>query len=361
MHKIAHITLLCASLLATHAFAQDAPKLILQTSPSSTEINLKDSVSISSDGTISATPVDANACQATASCEGVTVSVTSFDSPAEQSGTITVNEGSNVELTWRSSGATACQPAGDFQPWLSKGLLASDSRDATSSQKTLSTTNAADSSPYELKLQCSNGTVSSTIDSGSILNLVVNEVVPPSPTSCEGREPIAGWTRLTSGSLGCDYLNSSSNCRTWSGIWNDTFLGPGSGTTKKILTNRSGGRQYVAIEFSTSGMSSTAKGRFDVTSAGGEVLQQPLIVTISKCPGDFNQAQPNDCYFHHPLFNFKWRAPQSTDSASCVLEPNSTYYLNMLSSDSASGTLPTNIQPNATCENAFCGVLFQKR
>ncbi len=360
MYRIIKLSLFFLTLITVNVAAQTAPKLVLETTPDSTEISLKDSVTISSDGTITATPVDGNVCQATESCEGVTVSVTSFDSPSEQSGTITVNEGSSFELTWRSSGATACQALGDFQPWVTKGSVGTDSRDVSSSSRTLSANGAAGASPYELKLQCSNGTVSSTVGSGSTLNLVVNEVVPPSPTSCDGREPIAGWQRLTTGSLSCVYGDSSADCRNWDTVWPSSFLATTS-LTRKILTNKSGKQQYVAIGLSTAGMSNSATGGFNFTSAGGEVSKQPIIATISKCRGDFNAVQPSGCYFHHPFNNFKWRAPQSSDSASCVLEPNSTYYLNILSSNSPSGTLPANIQPIDACDNSLCGILIQKR
>lgn len=359
MNKIRQFLLFFLLLIASSAFAQSGPILILQTAPESTEISLRDSVVIGSDGTITATPVDDNVCQSTGSCEGVTVSVTSFDSPSEQSGTITLNEGSSFELTWRSSGATACQPAGDFQPWLNKVTLVPDSRDAISSSRTLSTTGAAASSPYELKLQCTNGTVSSTIDNASTLNLVVNDVVPPSPTSCDGREPIAGWQRLTTGSLSCVNGDPSANCRNWDTVWPTSFLQT-SNQTRPILTNKSGKRQYVAIGLSTAEMSSTASGRFDIYPAN-QVSKEQIIVTLSKCPGDFNPDQPSGCYFHHPFGNFKWRAPQSSNSAGCVLEPNSDYFLNILSSNSSNGTLPANIQPIESCEDSLCGILIQKQ
>lgn len=352
----------CLLLLAGYfhpTFAQETPKLVLETSPTATEIELKDSVVLSADGSVTATPVDSSVCQSTNSCEGVTVSVTGFDYVGTLSRAITVDEGETVELAWRSSGATSCEPVGDFPPWATKATLQSDSRDADVTQRTFSTADMASASTYELKLKCTNGSIQSTIGASSTLELTVNEVVAPSPTSCEGRDPISGWTRLTTGTLSCLYGDSSADCRTWSPtLWPNSFLETGT-LTRKILTNRSDKQQYVAIEFSTQGMSSSADGRFNFTSAGGEIRQEPLIVTISKCPGDFNPDQPSGCYFT-PSFNFKWRAPESSDSADCVLEPNSIYYLNMLSSNSGPGTLPNNIQPVEACDTSLCGILIQK-
>lgn len=348
MRKSAYILIFSASLINVGAVAQNPPKLILETAPQSTEIALKDSVSISSDGTITATPVDADACQVTGSCEGVSVSVTSFDSLSAQNGTITLSEGSNFELNWRSTGATSCQPEGNFQPWLSKGSLVTDSRDATNAQRTLSTNGSAAASPYELKLKCSNGTVSSTIDSSSVLNLVVNEVVPPSPTSCEGREPISGWTRLTRCVLG-----SNADCRTWSpGIWSNSFLGS-IGITQKIQTNVSGARQYVAIRFDTNGMSPSASGRLQFER--GEGVWASGRLTISKCPGDFNSDQVTGCFITGRPSAALWRGPNSSASTSCILEPNSVYYLNILATESDATVSPNAIEPHPRCGDQVCG------
>lgn len=355
-----HILFLIALLFGiTQIASAQNPTLILQTSPQETEIEIESSVSLLANGDLRATPVDKSICQTTNTCEGVTVSVTNFNSTSANNRTLTVDEGSAAILAWQSVGATACDAQGTFSGWTSKGALPPDSRDATSAQVTVPTASGdAAGSPYELKLQCRNGSVASTVSATSTLSLVVNEVVAPSPTSCEGREPITGWTRLTTGSLGCLLDDSSADCREWSpNLWPNPFL-ESNGLTRKILTNRSDQRQYVAIRFNTNNMSPTQDGRINLESAGGSVRKEPLIVTISKCPGDFNPDQVTGCYFT-PLFSFRWRGPQSSSSASCILEPDTVYYLNMLSSSSASGTLPQNIQPVEACDSALCGVLLQ--
>lgn len=356
MLRIANLVLLSLFSLGPSVFAQDAPKLVLQTAPESTEIPLKELVLIGSDGTVTVTPVDNNVCQSTGSCDGVSVEVASFGSPSEQNRTITLDEGASFELSWRSSGATACQAAGDFQPWSSKGTIVPDSRDATSAQRTLSTNDAAASSPYELTLQCSNGTVSSPIDASSKLNLVVNEVVAPSPTSCEGREPISGWTRLDTGLLSCLVGEPSADCRAWHpNLWANSFLGS-SGISKKILTNVSSQRQYVAIGFDTNGMLPSASGVFDFERAAGFITKPPVRMTISKCPGDFNFQQVTGCFFSGNLFSASWRGPSASGSTSCILEPNSLYYLNILATSSVDTVLPSAIEPDPRCDED-CGLL----
>lgn len=357
-----HLRILLVAVLLSMSYSDgvraQSSKLILETAPQETEIPLSGSVVISQNGDLRATPVDLSACQATGSCQGVNVAVTSFGSNQETNGVVTVDEGQSFVLSWKSLGATVCNGLGTFSNWAERSNLPPDSRDATTVQGTIATSQGdSDNSPYQLQIQCANGSVVSSLDSVASLSLVVNEVVAPSPTSCVGREPISGWSRLTTGALGCVVGDSSADCRNWTSVWPNPFL-QSNGLTRKILTNRSDERQYVAIQFDTNDMAPTASGRFNLESAGGSIRKEPLIVTISKCPGDFNPDQVTGCYFT-PLFSFRWRGPQSTSSASCVLEPNTVYYLNMLSSGSPSGTLPNDIQPVAACDSALCGVLIQ--
>lgn len=354
-----HYMLFLGAVIAGSALGQSSPSLILETEPDETEILLEGALIISANGTIRGTPVDSSICQATSSCEGVTVSVSNFDSALASQRTITVNEGSSIDLSWSSSGATECSAQGNYAVWSDRAPLPTDSRDASVAQRRIVTSSGdASSSPYTVELQCSNGSVSSQVGATERLTLEIQEVVPPSPTSCEGRAPISGWTRLTTGPLSCLLGDSSADCRTWSPkLWPNSFL-QSRGLTKKIMTNVSDRKQYVAIEFNTNEMSSFADGRVNFESAGGSVRKEPVFVTISKCPGDFNAEQPNGCYFT-PRSVLLWRAPDSSSSANCVLEPDTRYYFNMLSSASPSGTAPSDIEPVAACDSALCGVLVQ--
>jgi len=345
-------------LLSSLVHAQQGPNLILETTPEQTEIELEGSVVIGTDGSLIATPVDPTVCQATNSCEGVTVTVTEFEAIGAQNRTITVDEGQSVPLTWASSGATSCTAAGNFSAWTDKSALATDSRDASISERTVSTSSGdAESSPYQLSLQCQNGSVSSTIGAASTLSLVVNEVVEPSPTSCVGRDPIAGWTRLTTGSLSCLVGDSTADCRAWSpNLWSNSFLGS-AGISKKILTNVSSTQQYVAIQFNTNGMASTRAGRLEFERAAGFITKPAVRLTISQCPGDFNPQQATGCIFNGDLFSASWRGPDSAASTDCVLQPNSVYYLNILATTSDSSVAPSAIQPDPRCDED-CGLLI---
>ena len=349
------------------AFGQNGPTLILETEPEETTIPLTGDVSLLSTGDIRATPVDGSACQASSTCEGVQVLVESFDSDIETSAGIEVDEGESFSLAWSSLGAISCSGGGDFSAWSARAQLAPDSRDEAAAGKLVTTKvgDAADS-PYKLTIQCSNGTVASAVSAVSTIPLTVNEYVAPSPTSCEGREPIPDWQRLTTGSLSCLYefgLKTSADCREWSpNLWSGPFL-ESAGLPKRILTNVSANRQYVAIKFTTDGLNPKAYGQFSVESAGAGVFRERVLATISQCPGDFNPEQVTGCYLNPGTFSpFRWRAPDSTGfSTDCVLEPDTTYYLNMLSSTSPLGTLPEKIVPSEQCETERCGLLIAPR
>lgn len=341
--------------MAQLASAQTNNVLKLDKNGTIIEIPIEGAVNLSSDGSVSVSTSDPTACQATNSCEGVEVAVTSFSSPSAVSGTITVSEGGSFSLDWRSSGATSCAGRGTYPAWQAATTLPRDGRDASSAQKSYTTSSGqAQNSPYTLELVCKNGTIESSVTGTSRLSLVVNEVVPPSPTSCEGREPISGWTPITR----CVLTDPSADCRTWPGIWTSDFLNS-DGLSKKILTNVSNVRQYVAIRFDTNGMSSSAVGRLDFESAGGVVTDTAVRITISKCPGDFNAQQPTGCFFSGIARgnNLRWKGPQSLSTASCVLEPNTAYYLNILSTTSGSSTPPSSLEPDQRC-TSDCGLLI---
>lgn len=346
------------------ALAQDK-SLILETDPTETTIPLVGTASILTNGDLRVTPADPSACQASNSCEDVVVDVQSFAASNASANVVTVSEGGSFTVSWSSLGATECRGIGTYPDWSERTNLATDSRlvvDATVLDIVTSSGDAA-ASPYTLGIQCANGSVSDSL-SGE-LTLIVDEVVEPSPTSCEGREPISGWTRLTTGNLSCresSGLDTTADCRNWSpDLWANPFLSSG-GLSEGILTNVSAKRQYVAIKFDTNGMEPTASGRFNTESPGAAINSEKLLATISQCPGDFNPNQVTGCYLSPGVFTpFNWRGPNSSSSSNCVLQPDTTYYLNILSTNSPLGTSPDSIEPVDACDDNKCGVLLTPR
>lgn len=346
------------------ALAQDK-NLILETEPTETTIPLVGTASILNDGDLRVTPADPSACQASNSCEDVVVDVQSFAASNASQNVVTVSEGGSFTVSWSSLGATECRGIGTYPEWSERTNLAADSRlvaDTTVLEVVTSSGDAA-ASPYTLGIQCANGSVADS--SSAELTLVIEEVVEPSPTSCEGREPISGWTRLTTGNLSCresSGLDTTADCRNWSpDLWANPFLGSG-GISERILTNVTAKRQYVAIEFDTVGLSRTASGRLNTESPGAVINSEKLLATISQCPGDFNPSQVTGCYLSPGTFSqFTWRGPDAATSSNCVLQPDTTYYLNLLSTNSPLGTAPSSIEPIDACDNNKCGVLLTPR
>jgi len=359
--KQALILTTCLSFLSFPLVAQ-TNDLTLKVGGESIVIGIEGEVRIISDGSLEATATDPNACQTpTPTCESVTVEVTSFLPTGEQAPQVSITEGEDFSVEWRALGATTCTPTGAWSKWTARGALPPDSRDASSSQK-LVETQAGDGStgPYKLGLTCANGTVQAA--ESAVITVDVAEPPPePEPGSCDGRGPIKGWTRLTTGSLSCELGRSSSDCRTWEPtLWTSAFLET-NGQSRKLLTNVTAARQYVAIEFSTAKMSSTARGKFDIESAGATVQREPVLATISQCPGDFTPEQETGCYgFLSGLIPYSWRAADGSNEG-CRLEPNTRYYLNLLATRSKFGTVPDEIEPIGECEDARCGLLFVPR
>ena len=122
-------------------------------------------------------------------------------------------------------------------------------------------------------------------------------------------------------------------------------------------------KQYVAMKFNTNGMSKTLSGQLSVEGTPSGVISEPVLATISKCPGDFNPEQVTGCYLKPGSFSqFTWRAPNSTSSTStCVLEPDTTYYMNLISTLSPLDTKTAEIEPNPACEQNRCGLQLTPR
>lgn len=281
--------------------------------------------------------------------------VKSFSSSVANNGQIRVKEGESFAIEWTSVNATSCAPSGTFSRWTNAGSLPANSSEGNITQQYISPELGDAGGPYQIGISCqgSSGTAES-----ALLSLVVE------PFSCSESPPIPNWTRLTTGSRSCAWGIPTADCTRWSpNLWTTPFLQAG-GLTANILTNVNDPRQYVSIAFNTNGMAPNEKGRFNFE----QILQaqrKDVIVTLSKCPGDFSAQQQTGCY-GMPLFSFRWRGPSSNENTSCVLNPDETYYFNMLSTKSPASTAPASILPADDCgtrreDNSFvlCGALVQ--
>ncbi|NKI35082.1 hypothetical protein HFP89_07875 [Wenzhouxiangella sp. XN79A] len=305
------LSALVLAVLAGTAFAQ-SQSIILDTSPTPTTIELLDGTDVLLDplsGNITATPLDPAACSATTDCSDVQVSITSFNvSPS------TVTQGQTTNFGWNGRGAWECQGAGlPATTWNGTKLPAGNQAVSTA---------ALSPDTYTVTLECSNGPVTDTAD-------VSLTVIPGGgggggvPAFCvdDGRVPPAGLTQDTAIIDG-----SSTVTQTWLQLFGQDFP-QGNGRDTAIQRDR-----YASLQFDTDGLATGVSGRvtFDVLQTF--VPSGQKIVTLSQCPGDFTDLNDNNCKRFLGQGSVRW-AINSGGGFDCVLQPNTTYYLNILYTD----------------------------
>ncbi len=355
------MTLAIALLATATSVGAQERSLILKTLPDDTVIELTGNLSIRPDGNIEAQPADPDICPAdTGSCDDVVVG--DFDFRVNNDTSITIDEGDALAFSWKSRGAWSCQAGGNLPGWNSDNLVP-DSSDAGST-RLVSSNNLAAASPYVATLVCSNGPVASNNGVPYSVNITVNEgfVAEPVPAICNttARLAPAGWTRLSTGTQSCHFTTrweSNSDCREFNLLWPNSFMNT-SDISREIGRRNPDGKDYIAIRFTTEGLSPSATGSFNFNSAAN-MTNTAKLVSVSQCPGDFNREAimaETGCYRQSFTQNLNWGGVQN-----CQLEADQTYYLNIVHTDSPAGTPTQEITPHPTCigtsSTARCGSL----
>lgn len=180
------------------------------------------------------------------------------------------------------------------------------------------------------------------------------------------RLPPSGWTRIEDG---CDPQGYADGCTEWGpgGIWPVGFPG-GSGLTRRLASGLGSIPQYLAIEIRTFDKLADGYGRIDMDSAGAPIPNVPQqIMSISSCPGDFNEEAimaDTGCYGRFgTIYSITWQGPEAEPTpayaSECVLEPNRTYYWNIIPSNSELGTDPEDLEIDPVClEGGRCGMIY---
>ncbi|MEM1080141.1 MAG: hypothetical protein AAGH65_01030, partial [Pseudomonadota bacterium] len=252
-----------------------------------------------------ATPADPAACSGTVSCDDVQVDLISFNAPT------TVQVGTNASFNWTSRGAWSCSGSGFASTtWNTSGKLPSGSEQVNTTGVALG--------DYDVVLECSNGPVT---DSLTRTVTVDDEIIIP--PQCQGREPPAGLTQDTTALS--DIFNRTFNDPTI--IWDDIFNAPfPDGGSEFWRTDRD---QYISLEFTTSGVTNGTRGKLEFVNPQGPSNFGLSLVTFSECPGDFtNQVDP-ECKKLINNGNIRYAVGENP-AFTCELEPNTTYYLNVL-------------------------------
>lgn len=197
----------------------------------------------------------------------------------------------------------------------------------------------------------------------------------PDPTSCGGdRAPPSHLNRATQ----CIWDSSRSrpanvDCTQWTSFFGSPF--PQSSSTTRFFQNPG---EYIALQFNTgSNWTGDLSGRFSIGEPQfGNPVFQPgsSISTISRCPGDFNRdaivsETEAACYSSpnpftgvsgFPRFSTKdYSGNRGNTRHFCALEPNTTYYLNVVFTNSPAGTSPNSLNWVCGSSQSRCGYLVQ--
>lgn len=145
------------------------------------------------------------------------------------------------------------------------------------------------------------------------------------PPSCadEGRVPPTGMTRDVDALSNIFNQDSEDPTRTWVDVFNEPF--PDSGSVY-LKTQRD---QYISLQLTTTGVPTGTSGRLEINNPQGGFNYGVSLVTFSRCPGDFLDQDDPECKRRITNGGINWSVGVD-GSNECELEPNTTYYLNIL-------------------------------
>jgi len=346
------------SLASLSALAQTTEErtLQLQTDGGQIPVPLEDGIPlrILSDGDISATAEPGFSCPTDGpTCDDVQVSLRTVDGGAFTLSPNPVTQGSNVTINWNGRGAWSCEGAGlSGTTWNTSNPKDPNGVQSVNTGPLTAGSNGTD---YTVELTCSNGPVTDTRN----LTLTVEEDSgPPPPQGCENVPELAsfsGWQEASSILLD----DSSHDPNSFADVFNGPF--PGTTNTAHIEIRKG---QYASIQFQTPGtLLATDDGQFNSVNAG-QIYPggDQRLVSITKCPGVFDpqHVADDDCLkslgISTPMY---WEGPNSPQAAFwCNLEPNQTYFLNILYSRSDVGDFPPEQAPCESGETHCSSLMY---
>lgn len=262
---------------------------------------------------------------------------------------VTVSPNARLDFRWASRGAWACEGSG-----LLPGTAWNDTVKDPSGIQTVSNAGLEPGETYTPTLICSNGSAPNARDERSV---TVNVIAPaPVPEGCEGRIP-EHLTRATR----CIHSGTGfgADCTNYYEIFASEGVFPGpDGSARNFELQRG---QYAALQFivpdnlSRRGSWSLTEAQFSGSTASGK------ITTLSKCPGDFSKQaidaeSQGRCYVRSEGSSMVlWEPESGSDAFRCNLEAGETYYLNIVFTDSPSGTPPNEINWRCPGNLNACG------
>lgn len=183
----------------------------------------------------------------------------------------------------------------------------------------------------------------------------------PQGPNCGDRPPPAHLNRATSCIWDFTGPNTSIDCTLWESFFNRAFPFP---SITRQFYQRPG--EYLALEFNTGDYTGSVHGYIESAEpqygAPGTFQSGQILYTVSRCPGDFHreaiisESEPT-CYVRGGAMSQIHFSPlgyPDPHSILCKLEPNTTYFLNILFTDSPAGTAPNDL--NWACTGAGPGL-----
>jgi len=293
-------------------------------------------------GELRATAASGFSCS-TGGCEDVQVSFASADGGffiVDGGSSTSVPETGSVTFDWGARGAWECQGSGlPGTNWNNPGKL-------PFGPLIVSVSNLAPGN-YDAGLTCSNG--AGNVDSATTVQINVQESSLQIPPQCQGRQPASAVATPICVTDDRGNPRGDINCFAYASVFGGEF--PGSTQGKDFFTDID---QYVAMEFSTAGLTES-DGRWNrVPPQVPPTTTGSKIWTISQCPGDFDREAitsemgDSDCYVKTAdvlLPSVRWHraGTQEPIGGACELQPNQTYFMNIMYSTDPAGTPPANL------------------
>ena len=273
----------------------------------------------------------------------VQVGAPAFTSPLTPSSASLPFGGGSVTLSWTVTGTPTptCTAS-------SSGISGWNGNSVTSP----TTINLTASGSYSFSVTCTNS-VSSTTSSTVSVN-VATQTIPPN-TECTNRPPPTGLLLQSSmvnynqgGTLNQQNsefpLNSTISLTGYVPLMGDHFNSP-SEVARLFLD----AGKYAAMSFTTTGANASIGSTGGISWAAASAAT--FSAQISPCPGDFDWVVDANCKASGvETGGITWKIgtkPASNPGWYCYLDPNKTYYLNVVAADH--GTWTTN-----TCAATYC-------
>ena len=267
-----------------------------------------------------------------------------FTQQLQASTTSLSSAGGSVTLSWTVSGQTGCTASSSGVSGWNGGTVTSPTA------LTLPANTGTSAVNYSFGVTCSNGNGSTS--GGTVSVLVAGTSGGTGNQECSSRPAPVGITQqttMTNYNLG-GTLNQQNNEFPLGGSINITGYVPLLGTSfnqpNQVARLFLFPNNYAALSFSTTGVATGATGHV----SWEQVASGLFSAQISPCPGDFDWVVDANCKASGIASALTWKIgtkPQSNPGFYCYLDPNKTYYLNVVSSDN--GTWTTN-----TCGSTYC-------